>query len=111
MTEPTHTVTEQQVQQVAVLANLELTPEELPVMGRDLNAILDYIAQLNELDVTNTAPMEQVSEVVSGSASEAEEEMPLRDDTLVPSLDRAAVLRSAPETDGSFFKVPLVIER
>ena len=51
------TVSDEQVLQVAALANLELTAEELPAMGRDLNAILGYIAQLNELDVANVAPM------------------------------------------------------
>ena len=60
MTETTSTstgqaVSEEQVLQVAALANLELTPEELPAMGRDLNAILGYIAQLNELDVAQVA--------------------------------------------------------
>ncbi len=58
------TVSDEQVRGVAALANLELTPEELPAMGRDLNAILGYIAQLNELDVANVAPMAQVSEIV-----------------------------------------------
>ncbi len=111
MEKPTQTVTEPQVQQVATLANLELTPEELPAMGRDLNAILGYIAQLNELDVMDVAAMAQVSEVIPRTGTDAVEETPMRDDTLVPSLDRVAVLRSAPETDGSFFKVPLVIER
>ena len=60
------TVSDEQVRQVAALANLELTPEELPAMGRDLNAILGYIAQLNELDVKKVAPMAQVSEIISG---------------------------------------------
>jgi len=76
---------------VAALANLELTPEELPAMGRDLNAILGYIAQLNELDVAQVAPMSQVSEIVAGitpDATRAEsEETPLREDT--PSRIRA----------------------
>ena len=35
----------------------------------------------------------------------------LRADELRPSLDRAAVMAAAPETDGRFFKVPKVIER
>jgi aspartyl-tRNA(Asn)/glutamyl-tRNA(Gln) amidotransferase subunit C len=113
MTEHTHTVTEEQVQQVAALANLELTAEELPAMERDLNAILGYIAQLNELDVRNVAPMAQVSEVVpvAGGAAGGDQETPLREDVPVPCLDRAPVLAAAPETDGVFFKVPRVIER
>jgi aspartyl-tRNA(Asn)/glutamyl-tRNA(Gln) amidotransferase subunit C len=108
------TVSDEQVLQVAALANLELTPEELPAMGRDLNAILGYIAQLNELDVANVAPMAQVSEIVLGTIPEAtgaETETPLREDTPVPCLERAPVMQAAPETDGAFFKVPQVIGR
>jgi aspartyl-tRNA(Asn)/glutamyl-tRNA(Gln) amidotransferase subunit C len=108
------TVSDEQVLQVAALANLELTPEELPAMGRDLNAILGYIAQLNELDVKNVAPMSQVSEIVAGiipDAAGAEGETPLREDTPVPCLERAPVMQAAPETDGAFFKVPQVIGR
>ena len=41
---PRQSVSDEQVLQVAALANLELTPEELPAMGRDLNVIFDYIA-------------------------------------------------------------------
>jgi aspartyl-tRNA(Asn)/glutamyl-tRNA(Gln) amidotransferase subunit C len=109
------TVSEEQVLQVAALANLELTPEELPAMGRDLNAIFDYIAQLNELDVANVEPLAQISEVVSEMISQTAGarmgEMALRDDTPVPCLDRAPVMQEAPETDGAFFKVPQVIGR
>jgi aspartyl-tRNA(Asn)/glutamyl-tRNA(Gln) amidotransferase subunit C len=109
------TVSDEQVLAVAALANLELTPEELPAMGRDLNAILGYIAQLNELDVANVAPMAQVSEIVEGvmpdaTGTEAAATL-LRDDTPVPCLDRASVMQEAPETDGAFFKVPQVIGR
>ena len=108
------TVSDKQVLQVAALANLELTAEELPAMGRDLNAILGYIAQLNELDVANVAPMAQVSEIVLETIPDAAggaAETPLREDTPVPCLERAPVMQAAPETDGAFFKVPQVIGR
>src|ERR1700753_1131831 len=109
MTETIQTVSDEQVRQVAALANLELTPEELPAMGRDLNAILGYIAQLNELEVTNVVPMAQVSEVIPAVLSTRAAETPLRDDSPVPCLDRPTVMEAAPETDGAFFKVPQVI--
>jgi aspartyl-tRNA(Asn)/glutamyl-tRNA(Gln) amidotransferase subunit C len=116
MTEPTSTstrqeVSEEQVRQVAALANLELTSEELPGMGRDLNAILGYIAQLNELDMAKVAPMAQVSEILPDAPRGDAEETPLREDTPVPCLERAPVMQAAPETDGAFFKVPQVIGR
>lgn len=94
------------VERVAELANLELEPEESRSMLHDLNAILDYVAQLNELDTSGVVPLAQVSELPgAGGAGE------LRSDVKVASLDRAAVTPQAPESDGVFFKVPKVIER
>ncbi len=102
-------VTIEDVRYVAVLANLQLTAEEEPRMQRDLNAILGHIAELNEVDTTGVPPMAQVSEMLDGALDDRGAE--LREDALVPSLERAAVMGSAPETDGRFFKVPKVIER
>ncbi len=99
-------VTVEEVERVAELAHLELTPEETPCMLVDLNAILDYVAELNELDTTGVAPLAQVSELKNAAGDSV-----LRDDLPSPSLDRAAVMSQAPETDGAFFKVPKVIER
>ena len=98
-----------EVQHVADLANLELTAEELPRMARDLNAILGHIAELSELDTSDVPPMAQVAEMLGITPATHGES--LRSDTVVPSIDRAAVMAEAPETDGRFFKVPKVIER
>ena len=108
----TERVSPDDVRRVAELANLDLTAEEEPRMRRDLNAILDYVAQLAELDTAQVEPMAQVSEVLA-SAGEApsEKQSVLRDDEVRPCLDRAAVMASAPESDSVFFKVPKVIER
>jgi len=105
----TTTVTIEDVQHVANLASLELTPEELPRLAKDLNEVLGYIAQLNELDTREVPAMAQASEVL-GLAS-AEHGETLRPDEVMPSTNRAEVMREAPETDGRFFKVPKVIER
>ena len=102
-------VTMEEVRRVAELANLELTAEEEPRMQRDLNAILGHIAQLNELDTAGVSAMAQVGEVLGGLLLDRGET--LRQDEVRPSVDRAAVMASAPETDGRFFKVPKVIER
>jgi aspartyl-tRNA(Asn)/glutamyl-tRNA(Gln) amidotransferase subunit C len=100
------------VHRVAELAHLELGPDEAARMRRDLNAILDYVAQLAELDTAHVAPMAQVSEVLAG-AGEAPtvESSVLRDDAVRPCLERERVMASAPETDSVYFKVPKVIER
>ena len=99
-------VTLQDVKRVAELAHLELTPDESQSMLHDLNAILDYVAQLNELDTNSVAPLAQVTEL-EGTGGKGS----LRNDEVRPSLDRAAVMAEAPETDQAFFKVPKVIER
>jgi len=103
-------VTVQDVERVAELAHLELAPEETESMLRDLNAILDYVAELNELDTASVAPLAQASELLSepGNAATATAS---RADQVQPSLDRAVVMTQAPETDKAFFKVPKVIER
>jgi|SRR5579871_1083729 aspartyl-tRNA(Asn)/glutamyl-tRNA(Gln) amidotransferase subunit C len=97
------------VRRVAELANLELTAEEEPRMRRDLIAILDHIAQLNELDTSDVPPMAQVGVMLGGAV--LDKGQTLRADLVRPSVDRVAVMASAPETDGRFFKVPKVIER
>jgi len=102
-------VTIADVRYVAQLANLELTAVEEPRMQRDLNAILEHIAQLNQVNTAGVPPMAQVSEMLDGTLDDCGGE--LRKDTVAPSLDRAAVMDTAPETDGKFFKVPKVIER
>lgn len=97
-------VTVEDVHRVAELAHLELKPEETARMLTDLNAILDYVAELNQLDTSGVEPLAQVNELsdfVSQPRSDAHE----------PSLQRAVVMPEAPETDGVFFKVPKVIER
>jgi aspartyl-tRNA(Asn)/glutamyl-tRNA(Gln) amidotransferase subunit C len=99
-------VTVEEVERVAELAHLELTPEETPRMLDDLNAILDYVAELNELDTSGVMPLAQISDLLDASGKGV-----VRDDRLQPSLDRATVLAQAPESDGVFFKVPKVIER
>jgi len=73
---------------------------------RDLNAILEYVAELNELDTTGVEPLAQVSELQNAAGQSV-----LRADVLQPSLDRATVMAQAPETDQVFFKVPKVIEK
>jgi aspartyl-tRNA(Asn)/glutamyl-tRNA(Gln) amidotransferase subunit C len=98
-------VTVEEVERVAELAHLELTPEETVHMLGDLNAILDYVAELNQLDTTGVEPLAQVNELFSAETAG------LRDDLQMPSLDRAMVLAQAPETDQVFFKVPRVLER
>jgi aspartyl-tRNA(Asn)/glutamyl-tRNA(Gln) amidotransferase subunit C len=102
-------VTLDDVRHVAALANLQLTAEEEPRMQRDLNAILGHVAALSKVDTTGVPPMAQVGQLLEIAPSLAGAS--LRQDAPRPSVDRAAVMQEAPETDGRFFKVPKVIER
>lgn len=94
------------VERVAELAHLKLTPDETRSMLHDLNEILDYVAQLDELDTTSVAPLAQISELEAAVGASS-----LRNDAVRPSLDRTDVMSEAPETNRVFFKVPKVIER
>jgi aspartyl-tRNA(Asn)/glutamyl-tRNA(Gln) amidotransferase subunit C len=104
----------EQVLRVAELAQLELREDEQQEMLRDLNAILGHVAQLNELDTREVPPMTQVNAVMQADAGDAravDAGNVLREDSVRPSLGRSKVMATAPETDGTYFKVPKVIER
>ena len=103
------TITLEDVRRVAELASLELTAEEETRMQRDLDSILGHVMQLNQLNTTDVPPMAQVSEILEMAAEKKSEA--LRADVPRPSLERAAVMPSAPDSDGVYFRVPKVIER
>ena len=110
-------VSEKDVGYVADLANLELTVEERAGMVRDLNSILDYIDMLNELDTSDVPPMAQVSDRYGvDEAKQGSERFAYasREDLLEglrKSLTEEVALENAPDSDGTFFRVPQVIER
>jgi aspartyl-tRNA(Asn)/glutamyl-tRNA(Gln) amidotransferase subunit C len=110
-------VSEKDVAYVADLANMELSAEERAGMLRDLNSILDYIERLNELDTSNVEPMAQVSDRYGIDESKQGSQRfsyTYRDDVvegLRKSLSQGAALENAPDADGTFFRVPKVIER
>ena len=110
-------VTEKDVSYVADLANLELSEDERTRMVRDLNSILGHVDSLNELDTKDVPPMAQVSDRYGLDESKPGSQgfaYASRDDIhegLRKSLPHDVGLANAPETDGTFFKVPKVIER
>jgi aspartyl-tRNA(Asn)/glutamyl-tRNA(Gln) amidotransferase subunit C len=101
-------ISQKDVQYVANLANLDLTDAERVLMEKDLNAILGYVDQLSELDTANIQPMAQVAQIAGLAAPPAD---PLRPDELRECLARESVMQAAPQSDGTFFRVPKVIER
>lgn len=88
------------VQHVVRLAHLELSDEDLARYGSQLGAILDYVAQLEKLDVEGVEPL----------AHAAESSGVFREDVPGPCLPREEALKNAPERTGDFFVVPRIIE-
>jgi aspartyl-tRNA(Asn)/glutamyl-tRNA(Gln) amidotransferase subunit C len=89
----------QLVRKVANLARLELTADEETQFTTQLGNILDYIEQLNQLDVTNVAPTTRAIDVSNVT----------REDILQPYPEREAILNSAPQQEGDFFRVPKIL--
>jgi aspartyl-tRNA(Asn)/glutamyl-tRNA(Gln) amidotransferase subunit C len=110
-------VTEKDVAYVADLANLELSAEERRRMVRDLNSILGHVDSLNALDTKDVPPMAQVSDRYGVDESKQGSERfgyASREDVkegLRKSFPTNVALANAPDSDGTFFKVPKVIER
>ena len=110
-------VSDKDVAYVADLANLELTEDERARMLRDLNSILEYVERLGELETDKVAPMAQVSDRYGVDEARHGSERfayAIREDVkdgLRESLPHDAALKNAPDTDGTFFEVPKVIER
>ena len=88
------------VRYVAELARLDITPEEGEKLQRDLAAIVDYIAELNEVDVTGVEPTAHALEVTNV----------WREDVAGTPFGREAMLANAPATvHGETIKVPQVL--
>jgi aspartyl-tRNA(Asn)/glutamyl-tRNA(Gln) amidotransferase subunit C len=89
----------EEVRQLATLARLQLSPEEVARMTDDLAAILDYVDTLRELDTTDVEPMTHAVPF----------DCPLRPDQVAPSLSMEEALSNAPRREGSFFEVPRIV--
>jgi aspartyl-tRNA(Asn)/glutamyl-tRNA(Gln) amidotransferase subunit C len=88
------------VAKVALLSRLRLSPAELETFTGQLNSIVDYVAQLQELDTTAVEPLAHGVEVRNV----------FREDVRGPALDREAALANAPKRNQEGFLVPAVLE-
>ncbi len=89
-----------EVAKVALLARLRLTPDELDVFTGQLSSIVDFVAQLQEVDTSDVEPL----------AHGVEMRNVFRDDVRGPALDREAALSNAPKRTADSFLVPAVLE-
>ncbi len=88
------------VRRVAHLARISVREEELPALQGELNAILAFVEQLADIDVSSIEPMTSVVPLT----------LPMRDDVVSDGHYPEKVLANAPEAEGGFFTVPKVVE-
>ena len=95
----TDRLTNDVVVKVAHLARLDLTPDEIEGATEQLGDMLDHFADIDALDLSTVAPMNQPLPIVNV----------MRDDIVQPCLDRAEVLAAAPASEDGRFWVPPIL--
>lgn len=89
-----------EVHHVALLARLDLTPDEEAAITAQLDHILAHFQELATLDVSGVEPTAHMAEAISA----------FRDDTVTNPPADESLRANAPARDGDFFKVPKIIE-
>lgn len=92
-------LTPQTVEQVARLARLSLSADELELFTRQLNDILQYVEKLSELDTSDVPPMAHVLELHNA----------FREDEVAAGLELEEALANAPDRQRNAFAVPKII--
>lgn len=87
------------VEKVSLLARLQFPPAELDALTEQLQRIIGYVEQLDDVDTTDVAPMAHAIELSNVFA----------DDAPQPSLPREQALANAPKRDDECFRVPAVL--
>jgi len=93
-------IDQQQVRKVAKLSRLQLTEQEVREFTGQLSAILEYMEKLNELDTSSVEPLAHCLPISNA----------FRADEIKESLGTEKTLKNAPQRDGSFFKVPKILD-
>ena len=89
----------QEVQEIALLARIHLSPQELGDMQTELGAILEHFGSIAAIDTEGVAPMTHAVPI----------DLPLRADVAEPSLSPEAALAAVPKRDGDLIVVPAII--
>ena len=89
-------LTRDDVEKVAYLARLDLTPDETERATEQLSDMLEHFADIDALDLDDVEPMNQPYPLVNV----------MRNDVVEPGLDRAEVLDGAPQAEDGRFRVP-----
>jgi aspartyl-tRNA(Asn)/glutamyl-tRNA(Gln) amidotransferase subunit C len=96
-------ITEADVEKVAQLAHLEITPEELKIFAPQMAEIVAYVEQLDALATSNVEP------ALGGFTPEGERTDSSREDVAAPSLGQTLALAEAPDAASGHFRVPKVL--
>lgn len=93
-------ISEDQVKHVARLAKLAFPDADLHQFTNQMSNIIDLFQELAEVDTTGVAVTSNVTDNVNV----------MRKDVAIPGMDRAELLRNAPESENGFIKVPAIID-
>jgi aspartyl-tRNA(Asn)/glutamyl-tRNA(Gln) amidotransferase subunit C len=96
-------ITESDVEKIAQLAHMEITPDELRIFAPQMAEIVSYVEKLNEVDTSNVTP------ALGGLTPEGEATDSARDDVVTPSLGQKTALAEAPDAASGHFRVPKVL--
>jgi aspartyl-tRNA(Asn)/glutamyl-tRNA(Gln) amidotransferase subunit C len=88
------------VRRIARLARIAVEDEEVERLGQELNAILDFVAELSSVDVEGVEPLTSVLPM----------QMKKRQDVVTDGGFAEAILANAPEKEDHYFVVPKVVE-
>lgn len=94
-------VTDTMVDNLAQLARLNFNEAEKQSVKNDLEKMIAFVEQLNEIDTTGVQPLLHMGDTMNV----------LREDIVQGSISNSEALLNAPDTDGVFFKVPKVIKK
>jgi aspartyl-tRNA(Asn)/glutamyl-tRNA(Gln) amidotransferase subunit C len=89
-----------EIEHLSLLARLKLTETEKKLFPQQVGSIIDYVNKLNELDTAGIEPTAHVLPLINI----------FREDEIIASLPGDAALQNAPEREGSFYRVPKIIE-
>ena len=93
-------LTKEEVQHMAALCRIALSPEEVERLRGQLSHILEQFQVLEELNTNDVAP----------TSHSVDLQTVMRDDELAPCLDKEQILANAPQREGDYFKVRVVLE-
>jgi aspartyl-tRNA(Asn)/glutamyl-tRNA(Gln) amidotransferase subunit C len=88
------------VRRIARLARLAVTEAEEARLEKEVSGILDWVAQLDEIDTSAVPPMTRVASMT----------MKMRKDGVTDGFCAADILKNAPEVDDGYFVVPKIVE-